>query len=166
MNEITFTLGGSALGVVLVAAGGHGVTDIALGDDCETLVRDLRARHPRAACREDDAHLRSTLAHILQHIERPARRADIRLDPQGTDFQKRVWRALRDIASGATASYGEIARRIGSPTAARAVARACASNPLALVIPCHRVVRGDGTLSGYRWGTARKRALLAREKAA
>jgi AraC family transcriptional regulator, regulatory protein of adaptative response / methylated-DNA-[protein]-cysteine methyltransferase len=154
------------LGVVLVVAGDRGIRAIELGDDRETMLGDFARRHLRTQLVEDAHGLQQILAEVVALIAAPAMDHALDLDPDGTDFQLRVWRALRTIAVGSTASYSDVAQRIGRPTATRAVARACAQNTLAVAIPCHRVVRADGSLSGYRWGTARKRALLARERAA
>ncbi|TJZ73015.1 methylated-DNA--[protein]-cysteine S-methyltransferase [Chitiniphilus eburneus] len=164
-TRLYYALGPCDLGLLLVAQGEHGARAILLGDDGDSLLRDLRARFPMATPLRDDAACATLLGWVAGFIAAPAQPLAIALDPRGTPFQLRVWQALREIPPGQTASYGEIARRIGAPTAARAVAAACAANPLAVVIPCHRVVRGDGGLSGYRWGAARKRALLAREAA-
>ncbi len=129
------------------------------------MVRDLQDRFPKARLVGGDKQFEHVVARVVGFVERPALGLDLPLDVQGTAFQLRVWQALREIPAGATASYRDIAERIGAPKAVRAVARACASNRIAVAIPCHRVVRTDGTLSGYRWGVERKRALLAREKA-
>lgn len=163
---VHFATSACSLGCILVAATGRGVCAILLGDDADGLGRDLRRRFPGARLIADQTGLAGTLAQVAGVIEAPAHGLDLPLDIGGTPFQQRVWQALRAIPAGATASYAEVARRIGAPGAARAVARACAANPVALAVPCHRVVRGDGTLSGYRWGAGRKRALLAREGAA
>ena len=160
MSALRFATGNSTLGWILVARNERGVCAILLGDDPDDLVRDLRARFPDATLTGDDAGLVSTVAAF---VEAPSQILDLQLDIQGTAFQQRVWQALREIPVGSTASYAEIADRIGAPHAARAVARACASNALAIAIPCHRVVATDGALSGYRWGAHRKRALLDRE---
>ena len=163
---IRFATGRSSLGAVLVAASERGVCAILMGDDAGALAGDLAVRFPRARLIDGDAKTEAMVAEVVGAIEAPRRGLDLPLAIGGTAFQRRVWQALRAIPAGATASYGEIARRIGAPGAARAVARACAANPLAVAVPCHRVVRNDGTLSGYRWGAARKRALLAREGSA
>ncbi|HEX7111937.1 MAG TPA: methylated-DNA--[protein]-cysteine S-methyltransferase [Mizugakiibacter sp.] len=165
-TPIRFALGRCSLGLLLVAQSAHGICTILLGDDAQALARELQQRHPAAAPTGDDPALGRTLAQVAAFVEAPAGELDLPLDVRGTAFQQRVWRALRDIPVGATASYAEIARRIGRPQATRAVAQACGANRLAVVIPCHRVVRSDGALSGYRWGPARKRALLERERAA
>jgi AraC family transcriptional regulator of adaptative response/methylated-DNA-[protein]-cysteine methyltransferase len=162
---IAFAVGQCSLGAILVAASAKGVCAILLGDDPRSLVHDLEARFPSARLSAGDAEFRRWVARVVGFVEAPRLGLDLPLDLRGTAFQRRVWRALSRIPPGTTASYGEIARRIGAPTAARAVARACADNPLAVAIPCHRVVRSTGDVSGYRWGVARKRALLAREAA-
>jgi AraC family transcriptional regulator of adaptative response/methylated-DNA-[protein]-cysteine methyltransferase len=164
-DEILFTLGDSSLGRVLVARSARGLCAIFLGEDDDVLVRDLRARFPGAALREDGAALASAAAEVIATVETPSRGAEIPLDLRGTEFQQRVWQALREIPAGETASYTEIASRIGRPGSVRAVGGACAANPLAIVVPCHRALRSDGALAGYRWGVERKRALLAREAA-
>lgn len=151
------------LGSVLVAQSRRGISAILLGDDPEALVRDLRDRFPHATLINGDVELEQLVARVVGSIEAPGSGLDLPLDLRGTAFQQRVWRALREIPAGSTASYTEVADRIGAPTSVRAVARACAANPLAVAVPCHRVVRNDGALSGYRWGSERKRALLERE---
>ncbi|ANJ68364.1 6-O-methylguanine DNA methyltransferase [Halothiobacillus diazotrophicus] len=162
-TTLRFAVGDCALGCVLVAASTRGICTIALGDDPDALVRELQDRFPLAALIGGDAEFEHWIAQVIGFIEMPQRGLDLPLDIQGTAFQQRVWRALQDIPVGSTASYTEIAERIGAPRSVRAVAGACAANALALAIPCHRVVRNDGTLSGYRWGVERKRALLERE---
>lgn len=161
---IRFAVGECTLGAILVAATGKGVCAILLGDDADALVRDLQDRFPRAEIIGEDAMFEQTVARVVGLVEWPAQGLALPLDVRGTAFQQRVWQALRKIPAGSTASYSEIAERIGAPRAARAVAQACAANALAIAIPCHRVVRSDGALSGYRWGVARKCALLEREK--
>jgi len=163
--SIRFAVGECSLGSILVASTERGVCAILLGNDPERLVRDLQDRFPNARLVGGDKHFERVVAKVVGFVERPALGLDLPLDVRGTAFQQRVWQALRKIPAGATASYQEIAERIGAPSAVRAVARACASNTIAVAIPCHRVVRRDGSLSGYRWGVERKRALLAREKA-
>ena len=162
-SAIRFAIGECSLGAILVAQSERGVCAILLGDDPDALARDLQDRFPKATLIGGDRDYERLVAQVVGFVERPALGLDLPLDVRGTAFQQRVWRALRDIPVGSTASYSEIARRIGSPRATRAVAQACASNMLAVAIPCHRVVRHDGGLSGYRWGVERKRALLARE---
>ncbi len=161
--EIRFAVGECSLGSILVARSDRGVCAIFLGDDPDALARDLQDRFPHAALVGGDAEFESTVAAVVGFVESPRLGLDLPLDVQGTAFQQRVWQALREIPAGATTSYAEVARRIGAPRAVRAVAHACATNHLAVAIPCHRVVRNDGGLSGYRWGVERKRALLERE---
>jgi len=162
-TQIHFGIGDTSLGLVLVAVSGKGVCSILIGAEAAALTRDLQRRFAGAELVRDDARLRGALADVRAFVQSPAAGLDLPLDVTGTDFQKRVWRALKQIPAGATASYAEIARRIDAPKAFRAVAQACGANPIALAIPCHRVVRNDGALSGYRWGVARKRTLLERE---
>jgi len=162
---IHYTAVRTSLGLLLVAVTERGICSVALGDDEETLVGSLRAEYPAAElARATDADDRLVDA-VVAHVEGTARANDLPLDLKATAFQWQVWRALQRIPEGATRSYQEVARELGHPSAARAVARACASNRIAVLIPCHRVVRGDGALGGYRWGVARKAALLARESA-
>jgi AraC family transcriptional regulator of adaptative response/methylated-DNA-[protein]-cysteine methyltransferase len=160
-TAIHFDIGSSTLGRVLVAINEKGICAILLGDSPQTVTRELRQRFPAAV--QDPARLARVLPQVIELVEGRDTTLDLPLDPGGTEFQQRVWRALRRIPSGATASYADIARRIDAPKSFRAVAQACGANPIALAIPCHRVVRNDGALSGYRWGVARKRALLERE---
>lgn len=161
--DIRFAVGECSLGSVLVAATDRGVCAILLGDAPEPLVRDLEHRFPNANLIGGDKDFEKRVAKVAGFVDRPARGLDLPLDIQGTAFQHRVWDALRRIPPGSTASYSDIAGKIGKPKAVRAVAGACAANAIAVAIPCHRVVRTDGSLSGYRWGIARKRALLAKE---
>ena len=161
--SIRFAVGECSLGSILVAATDKGVCAILIGSNPERLVRDLQDRFPRATLLGGDKAFEAMVARVVGFVESPARGLDLPLDLRGTAFQQRVWQALRQIPVGSTASYTDIAARIGAPTAVRAVARACASNAIAVAIPCHRVIRVDGGLSGYRWGVARKRALLERE---
>ena len=140
-----------------------GTPDVGALDDPEALVRDLQDRFPQAHLIGGDADFEQLVARVVGFVEAPALGLDLPLDVQGTAFQQRVWQALRAIPSGTTASYTAIAERIGAPQAVRAVAQACASNAIAVAIPCHRVVRSDGSLSGYAWGVERKRVLLDRE---
>ena len=165
-NIIRFAVGQCSLGAILVAATDKGVCAIQLGDDPDALVRALQDQFPSAKLVGGDAGFEQLVAKIVGFVEAPAQGLDLPLDIRGTAFQQRVWDALRAIPVGSTATYSEIARRVGRPKAVRAVAHACASNALALAIPCHRVVRTDGSAAGYRWGVARKQALLAREKTA
>ncbi len=162
---IRFAVGEASLGAVLVAATDKGVCAILLGDDPETLVRDLQDRFPRADLKGGDVEFERMVAEVVGLVEAPGQRLDLPLDIRGTAFQQKVWAALSAIPAGKTATYTEIARAIGQPKAVRAVAQACAANPLAIAIPCHRVVRADGDLSGYRWGVERKRKLIDREAA-
>jgi AraC family transcriptional regulator, regulatory protein of adaptative response / methylated-DNA-[protein]-cysteine methyltransferase len=163
MGSVRFATGRCSLGALLVAQSGRGLCAILLGDEPQALIADLERRCPGAIDAQHDPDLDDALSRVATLIENPAAELGLPLDLRGSDFMQEVWQALRDIPVGATASYGEVARRIGAPASARAVARACAANPLAVAIPCHRVVRADGDLSGYRWGLERKRALLARE---
>ena len=153
----------SYLGWVLVAATPQGVCAIHFGDSPETLQESLHARFPEAELRDNAPGFDAWVAKAITFLESPRLGLDLPLDIQGTAFQRRVWRALQDLPAGATTSYADVAARIGQPKAARAVAQACAANPLAVAIPCHRVKRGNGELGGYRWGVERKRALLERE---
>ena len=164
--RIAFAIAQTSLGALLVARSARGVCAISLGDDPDALLRELQDRFPRAELVGGDAGFERLLAQVVGLIAQPGIGHDLPLDVRGTAFQQRVWQALRRIPPAQTASYADIAARIGSPKAVRAVAQACASNTLAVAIPCHRVVRSDGALSGYRWGVARKRALLEREGAA
>ena len=160
---IRFAVGECSLGSVLVAASDKGVCAIMLGDDPDGLARDLQDRFPRAHLIAGDATFDHWVASGVGLVENPALGLDLPLDIRGTAFQVRVWEALRQVPAGSTASYTDIAERIGRPTAARAVAQACAANPIAIAIPCHRIVRTDESLSGYRWGVERKAELLRRE---
>lgn len=161
---IRFAVGQCSLGAILVAATDQGVCAILLGDEPEPLVADLERRFPRAELIGGDAQFEQLIAQVVGFVEQPAIGLDLPLDIRGTAFQQRVWQALRKIPSGSQVSYAEIARRIGHPGAVRAVAQACGANAIAVAIPCHRVIRMDGALSGYRWGIERKRALLERER--
>jgi AraC family transcriptional regulator of adaptative response/methylated-DNA-[protein]-cysteine methyltransferase len=161
--RIHFAVGECSLGSILVARSEQGVCAILLGDDPDALARDLERRFPRAVLIGGDPAFEEMVAKVVGFVEAPGTGLDLPLDVRGTAFQQRVWRALRDIPVGRTATYADVAKRIGAPTAVRAVAQACGANPLAVAIPCHRVIRNDGGLSGYRWGVERKRALLARE---
>jgi O-6-methylguanine DNA methyltransferase len=165
-SQICFATERTRLGRVLVAANGQGVCAVGIGKNVRELREGLKARFPQAPLLEDSRALRPHLGRLTRYLAAPARRLSLPLDIRGTAFQRRVWAALQKIPMGKTATYQEIARRIGAPKAARAVANACAANKLALVIPCHRVVRADGSLSGYRWGQERKRVLLEAERAA
>ncbi|WP_207865776.1 bifunctional DNA-binding transcriptional regulator/O6-methylguanine-DNA methyltransferase Ada [Pseudomonas sp. 58(2021)] len=162
-NDIRFAVGQCSLGAILVAQSARGICAILLGDDPHQLVCDLQDQFRRANLIGADAEFEQLIAHVVGFIEAPAIGLDLPLDVRGTAFQERVWQALCEIPVGSTASYADIAQRIGSPKAVRAVAQACGANSLAVAIPCHRVVRSDGNLSGYRWGVERKRELLSRE---
>ncbi|MDD1136880.1 bifunctional DNA-binding transcriptional regulator/O6-methylguanine-DNA methyltransferase Ada [Pseudomonas sp. TNT2022 ID233] len=162
-NDIRFAVGQCSLGAILVAQSERGICAILLGDDPHQLVCDLQDQFRRANLIGADAEFEQLIARVVGFIEAPAIGLDLPLDVRGTAFQERVWQALREIPVGSTASYADIALRIGSPKAVRAVAQACGANSLAVAIPCHRVVRSDGNLSGYRWGVERKRELLLRE---
>lgn len=162
-TTIHFAIGECSLGSILVAKSDRGLVAILLGDDPDKLARDLQDRFPGADLVGDDHEFEQLVARVVGFVEAPRIGLDLPLDVRGTAFQKRVWQALREIPAGKTASYTEIAQRIGAPKAVRAVAQACAANALAVAIPCHRVVRSDGGLSGYRWGVERKRALLIKE---
>ncbi|TPI32920.1 methylated-DNA--[protein]-cysteine S-methyltransferase [Mesorhizobium sp. B3-2-1] len=166
LNTITYAVGQSALGAILVARSPIGVCAILIGSDANALEQDLADRLPGRVLLEDEAGLRDDLTAIARFIETPGAGLDLPLDMRhGTPFQQRVWAVLRTIPCGATVTYTALARRLGMPDGARAVATACAANAIALGIPCHRVLRADGSLSGYRWGIERKRALLEREAA-
>jgi AraC family transcriptional regulator of adaptative response/methylated-DNA-[protein]-cysteine methyltransferase len=162
-NDIHFAVGQCSLGAILVAQSERGVCAILLGDDPHQLVCDLQDQFRKANLIGADSGFEQLIAKVVGFIEAPAIGLDLPLDVRGTAFQERVWQALREIPLGSTASYAEIAQRIGAPTSMRAVAQACGANRLAVAIPCHRVVRSDGNLSGYRWGVERKRQLLERE---
>ena len=162
-SVIRFAIGECALGSILVAGADRGICAITLGDDPDALVRELQDRFARAKLIGGDPAFDRYVAQVIGFVEAPAVGLDLPLDIRGTAFQQRVWQALREIPVGTTASYGDIAERIGAPKSIRAVAGACAANPLALAIPCHRVVRTNGSLSGYRWGVERKRRLLENE---
>ena len=166
-NEIVFSIGESVLGKVLVARSAVGVCAILIGSDTDELSSDLATRFPDSRLVADEQQLRGDLFKVMRFIDKPSEGLDLPLDMRhGTAFQRRVWDALLAIPCGARVTYAALAQRIGMPNAARAVASACAANAIALGIPCHRVVRSDGTLSGYRWGVERKRALIYRETVA
>jgi AraC family transcriptional regulator of adaptative response/methylated-DNA-[protein]-cysteine methyltransferase len=162
-EEIRFAVGQSSLGAILVASSKKGVASILLGSDPDELLRNLQDRFPKAKLIGADSDYESLVARVVGFVEAPDLGLDLPLDVRGTAFQQRVWQALQEIPVGQTVSYAEIARRVGSPKAVRAVAGACAANSLAVAIPCHRVVRNNGSLSGYAWGLERKRKLLDRE---
>lgn len=161
--EIRFAVGQCGLGALLVAASDTGICEIALHEDPEQLVRNLQDRFKAARLIGADREFEQWMAAVVGFVENPAVGLHLPLDVRGTAFQRRVWEALREIPVGTTATYTDIAERIGSPRSVRAVARACATNNIALAIPCHRVVRTDGSLAGYRWGIERKRELIERE---
>ncbi|MCP2052893.1 UNVERIFIED_ORG: AraC family transcriptional regulator of adaptative response/methylated-DNA-[protein]-cysteine methyltransferase [Pseudomonas fluorescens] len=163
-STILFAVGQCSLGAILVAQSQRGVCAILLGDDPDTLLRDLQDQFPKAELVGADHEFEQLIAQVVGFIEAPALGLNLPLDLRGTAFQERVWQALRDIPVGSTASYAQIAAQIGAPKSFRAVAQACGANSLAVAIPCHRVVRSDGELSGYRWGVERKRQLLEREQ--
>ncbi|TFW35796.1 bifunctional DNA-binding transcriptional regulator/O6-methylguanine-DNA methyltransferase Ada [Massilia horti] len=164
-EAIRFAVAGCSLGAILVAATGKGICAILIGDEPEPLVRDLQDRFPNAELRGAESDFERTVAQVVGFVEAPGIGLSLPLDVRGTAFQQRVWQALREIPAGQTVSYAELAQRVGLPSGARAVAGACAANPVAVAIPCHRVVRNDGSISGYRWGVERKKVLLERERA-
>ncbi len=164
-NELRFAITESSLGLVLVARGNAGICAVLIGDDRDTLREDLKARMSPAVPIEEPAEASPLLAEVVRLVEHPARDFSAPIEMRGSAFQREVWRALCEIPPGVTATYTDIANRIGRPNAVRAVAQACGANSLAVIVPCHRVVGRDGQLSGYRWGIERKRALLAREAA-
>jgi AraC family transcriptional regulator, regulatory protein of adaptative response / methylated-DNA-[protein]-cysteine methyltransferase len=164
-NLVRFAVGTCSLGMILVATTTGRVRAILFGDDPERLTRDLRERFPEARLIGAEDELEQLVGKVVGFVEAPAAGLDLPLDLRGTAFQLRVWQALREIPAGLTASYSDIAERIGAPKEAYAVGEACAANMIAVAIPCHRVVRKDGGLAGYRWGLWRKRALLRREGA-
>jgi len=162
-TEIRFAIAQCSLGALLVAKSERGICSILLGDDPHELACDLQDRFPNANIIGDDESFAELVAQVVGFVEAPAIGLDLPLDVRGTAFQQRVWQALREIPPGTTVSYTEVANKIGSPQSVRAVATACAANAIAIAIPCHRVVRSDGSISGYRWGVERKRELLKRE---
>jgi AraC family transcriptional regulator of adaptative response/methylated-DNA-[protein]-cysteine methyltransferase len=164
-TRIRFAIGDCSLGAILVAATDKGICAILMGDDPDALARDLQDRFPQAELHGAEADFEQVVAKVVGLVEAPEIGLDLPLDVRGTAFQQRVWQALREIPAGSTVSYAELAARIGLPSGARAIAGACAANPVAVAIPCHRVVRNDGSISGYRWGVERKQALLVREGA-
>lgn len=163
---IRFAISQCSLGAVLVAQSERGICAISLGDDSDALVRWLHDQFPKAQITTGDTDFKQLMAQVVGCIDAPSAGLNLPLDVQGTAFQERVWQALTEIPPGATVNYTDIAERIGMPKAVRAVAGACGANKIAVVIPCHRVVRRDGGISGYRWGVDRKRELLRREAAA
>lgn len=162
--RVSYTIAPSPLGRLLVAATDRGICMVCLGDDERVLERSLHRELPQAECRRDDDALAARVRQVVRHLEGRLPRLELPVDVRATAFQRRVWQALCEIPYGATRSYAEVAAAIGAPTATRAVARACATNPVAIVIPCHRVVRSDGGMGGYRWGEERKRRLLDTER--
>lgn len=162
-EDLRFAVGQSSLGAILVASSDKGVASILIGDDPDELVRDLQDRFPKARLVGGDRAYEAMVARVVSFVEAPGIGLNLPLDVRGTAFQRRVWQALQAIPVGQTSSYSEIARRIGAPKSVRAVASACAANHIAVAIPCHRVVRNDGALSGYAWSVERKRELIARE---
>lgn len=163
VSSIRFITGTSSLGILMLAFSAEGLCALLLGDDLTALERDLAQRFPGNQTPLRDEGLRPALEQTLRHLENPHTALDLPLDLIGSVFQRRVWNALQKIPIGQTASYQEIARQLGQPNAFRAVANACGANPLAVIVPCHRVLRQDGSLGGYRWGLERKRQLLDRE---
>ena len=162
-TAIRFAVGECSLGAILVATSDKGICAISLGDDPQFLRRELEELFPKAKLVAGDKAFAKVVAKVVAFVERPALGLDLPLDVRGTAFQERVWRALRQIPAGSSVTYTELARKVGAPSAVRTVASACAANTIAVAVPCHRVVRKGGAASGYRWGPARKRALLARE---
>lgn len=162
-TEIRFAIAQCSLGALLVAKSERGICSILLGDDAHELACDLQDRFVHANIIGDDESFAELVAQVVGFVEAPAIGLDLPLDVRGTAFQQRVWQALREIPPGTTVSYTDVANKIGSPQSVRAVATACAANAIAIAIPCHRVVRSDGSISGYRWGVERKRELLKRE---
>lgn len=164
-TRIAYSLNHCSLGAILVAESPRGLCAILLGDEPEELLRDLRTRFPNAEPVGDDPAFLQRMAQIVSFVEAPTLSLDLPLDIQGTVFQKQVWQVLQAIPPGTTISYTELAKRVGSPNATRAVASACGANSLAVAIPCHRVISQSGALTGYRWGLERKRKLLEKESA-
>jgi len=162
--EIDFTIAESPLGRLLLAATARGVCRVMIGDADQVLERDLREEYPQATIRHNDRLLNAQVRALLDHLRGRSPHADLPLDVRATAFQWRVWRQLQAIPYGETRTYQQVAAAIGKPSATRAVARACATNPVALLIPCHRVIRTDGSMGGYRWGIPRKERLLAQER--
>jgi AraC family transcriptional regulator, regulatory protein of adaptative response / methylated-DNA-[protein]-cysteine methyltransferase len=163
-ETIRFAVGQSSLGAILVASSVKGVAAILLGDDPDRLVQDLQRSFPKAELIGADAEYEQFVSRVVGLVEAPGLGLDLPLDVRGTAFQQRVWKALQQVPAGTTATYADIARKIGAPTSTRAVAAACAANRIAVAIPCHRVIRQDGSLSGYHWGVERKRSLIDRER--
>ncbi len=165
MTELHFAIANCSLGVVLVAVSQRGICAVFLGDQAAPLIADLSQRFPKANIQRSGAELKQLVAEVVKVIESGASTSTLPLDIRGTIFQEKMWQALRDVPAGTTATYREIAERISRPKAFRAVAQACGANPVAVIVPCHRILRTDGDISGYRWGIERKRALLKREAA-
>ncbi len=164
--KIDYTIAKSVLGKVLVAATERGVSAVYLGDTESNLIQELREEYPRAEIAQATDSLGHWVKEIVQRVEGKPPRIELPLDLQATAFQRRVWQELQHIPRGSTRTYSQVARALGNPKAVRAVARACATNPVSIVVPCHRVIREDGNLAGYRWGLSRKEQLLAQERAA
>lgn len=164
--KLEYTIAKSSLGKVLVAATERGVSAVYLGDAESKLVTELRDEYPRAEISQASGRTQRWVREIVQRVEGKPAQEDLPLDLQATAFQRRVWQELQKIPRGSTRTYSQVAKALGSPKAVRAVARACATNPVSIVVPCHRVVREDGKLAGYRWGLNRKEQLLASERAA
>jgi len=164
--KIGYSIAKSVLGKVLVAATDRGVSAVYLGDAEAKLVQELKDEYPRAELVPADDSFERWVKEIVQRVEGKPPRIELPLDLQATAFQRRVWQELQRIPAGTTRTYSQVARALGNPKAVRAVARACATNPVSIVVPCHRVIREDGNLAGYRWGLSRKEQLLAQEKAA
>src|SRR5262245_45952094 len=162
-RQILFSTGESVLGIVLVARSENGVCAILLGEDPQELERDLRARFPHDDVRDAYVGLEPLVSEVARFLAAPHAKLELPLDLRGSDLEQRVWNALREVPPGTTATYSDIALRLGVPATAKEVGEACAANPLAVAVPCHRVLRKDGSLGGYRWGLKRKRALLQRE---
>lgn len=163
-EQVDVAHGTCSLGTTMIAASEHGIVAILLAEGRDLLWTDLQLRFPQASLIDEGRRAQFHLQDVLRFIDSPRVNLSFPLDPRGTPFQRRVWQALRGVSAGTTVSYAELARRIGAPGSSRAVAGACAANPIAVVIPCHRAIRSNGGLSGYRWGIERKQALLARER--
>jgi AraC family transcriptional regulator of adaptative response/methylated-DNA-[protein]-cysteine methyltransferase len=164
-RQILFSTGESVLGTVLVARTERGICAILLGEDPRALERDLRRRFPHDELCDAGARIEPLVSEVTRFLAAPHANLELPLDLRGSDLEQRVWNALREVAPGTTATYSDIALRLGVPATAKEVGEACAANPLAVAVPCHRVLRKDGSLGGYRWGVRRKRALLERERA-
>lgn len=162
-DTIQVTIVESSYGLALIASSSKGICAVLLGDEAKELRKELRNRFPKAELIDADTELKALAAKVLLFLEKPSRGLETALDLRGTGFQQLVWQALCQIPAGSTSTYSEIARRIGRPKAVRAVGTACGANPVAVVVPCHRVLTSDGKISGYRWGVERKKILLERE---